>query len=173
MNNNFVLKKIRYALDLNDFNLIEIFQKGGITFNRSEVCSYCAKEDAENYQVCDDDTLSSFLDGLIIYRRGEKGKSGESVKVEELDNNQILRKLRIALNFKDSDMLEVLKLDGMQFSKNQLSALFRAKDNHHYQPCKDQLIRKFLQGLVKKYRNSNSGYPKSVTTIVDFDNFGK
>lgn len=168
MDNNFILKKIRYALDLNDFKLIDIFKLGGIDFSRDDVCSLCAKDGDDNFQNCDNKTLEAFLNGLIIYRRGLP-KNGDNAPVDmELDNNQILRKLRIALNYKDSDMLAVLKLEGMEFSKNQLSALFRAKDNHHYQPCKDQLLRKFLQGLVKKYRNNKSRNPSA---ILDFDNF--
>ncbi len=168
MNNNFIIKKLRYALDYNDFKLIDIFNLGGLKLTRDQVCAFCAKDEDENFLLCDDKTLEIFLNGLILYRRG-KAKDGSQPPVNlELDNNQILRKLRIALNFKDSDMLEVLELEGMKFSKNQLSALFRAKDNHHYQPCKDQLIRKFLQGLVKKYRGNKQ---KSPSAILDFDNF--
>jgi len=168
MDNNFILKKIRYALDYNDFKLIDIFKLGGKTLTRDEVCSYCAKDGDDNFILCDSETLEAFLNGLIIYRRGKSKDGGEAPVHVEMDNNQILRKLRIALNYKDSDMLAILKLDGMEFSKNQLSALFRAKDNHHYQPCKDQLLRKFLQGLVKKYRDNR---PKAPSAILDFDNF--
>lgn len=171
MDNNFILKKIRYALDLNDFKLIDIFKLGGINFTRDEVCTLCAKDGDDNFQFCDSETLEAFLNGLIIYRRGKSSDSNGTPLKVELDNNQILRKLRIALNYKDGDMLAVLKLEGMEFSKNQLSALFRAKDNHHYQPCKDQLLRKFLQGLVKKYRESNGRNSKAPSAILDFDNF--
>ncbi|MBI9030864.1 DUF1456 family protein [bacterium] len=168
MDNNFILKKIRYALDLNDFKLIDIFKLGGLNLTRDDVCSLCTKDSEDNYQTCDNQTLETFLNGLIIYRRGSQDSGEERTKDIPLDNNQILRKLRIAMNYKDSDMLAVLKLDGMEFSKNQLSALFRAKDNHHYQPCKDQLLRKFLQGLVKKYRENKQNRPSA---ILDFDNF--
>ncbi len=168
MDNNFILKKIRYALDYNDFKLIDIFKLGGLKMTRDQVCSYCAKDNDDNFQICDDKTLEAFLDGLILYRRGEAKNGKQANREMELDNNQILRKLRIALNYKDTDMLAVLELEGMKFSKNQLSALFRAKDNHHYQPCKDQLLRKFLQGLVKKYRDNKK---KAPSAILDFDNF--
>lgn len=171
MDNNFILKKIRYALDLNDFKLIDIFKSGGVNYTREEVCSLCAKDGDDHFKFCDNETLEIFLNGLIIYRRGKQNDSGAVPKHIELDNNQILRKLRIALNYKDSDMLAVLKLEGMEFSKNQLSALFRAKDNHHYQPCKDQLLRKFLQGLVKKYRENNGRDRNKPSAILDFDNF--
>lgn len=171
MDNNFILKKIRYALDLNDFRLIDIFKLGGLDLSRDEVCTFCTKFDDESYQLCDNDTLEAFLNGLIIYRRGKSANGEESSVKMELDNNQILRKLRIALNYKDSDMLEVLELEGMKFSKNQLSALFRAKDNHHYQPCKDQLLRKFVQGLVKKYREGQEKSNKGPSAILDFENF--
>ncbi len=65
-----------------------------------------------------------------------------------LTNNDILKKLRIALELKDDDIIHILKLADFNISKSELSALFRKDDHPNYVPCGDQLLRNFLQGLI-------------------------
>ena len=69
-----------------------------------------------------------------------------------MTNNDILKKLRIALDFKDTDMLEVLALTDFIMSKTELSALFRKEGHKNYKECGDQLLRRFLDGLIIKNR---------------------
>ena len=64
----------------------------------------------------------------------------------------IFMKLKIALNLKAEDVLEVLALADLRISKHELSAFFRKPDNKHYRECKDQILRNFLKGLQLKYR---------------------
>jgi len=61
----------------------------------------------------------------------------------------ILKKLRIAFELKEEDLLAAMKLGGMEPSKNELSALFRRKDQKNYKECMDQFLRNFLAGLAK------------------------
>ncbi len=65
-----------------------------------------------------------------------------------MTNNDILKKLRIALKLRDEDIIEILKLVDFQVSKSELSALFRTEDHPNYQECGDQLLRNFLNGLI-------------------------
>lgn len=65
-----------------------------------------------------------------------------------LTNNDILKKLRIALELKDDDIIHILKLTDFTVSKSELSALFRKDDHPNYVACGDQLLRNFLQGLI-------------------------
>lgn len=65
-----------------------------------------------------------------------------------LSNNDILKKLRVALELKDDDIIAILKLVDFEVSKSELSALFRKEDHPNYMPCGDQLLRNFLNGLV-------------------------
>ena len=74
------------------------------------------------------------------------------VILNRINNNLILRKLRIGLNYKEEEMLGTLKLANFNLSKSELSALFRARDHKHYQDCGDQILRNFLIGLTTKYR---------------------
>ena len=95
--------------------------------------------------------LSVFLNGLINDRRGKK--DGEQPKPEkELNNNIIFRKLKIALNLKEEDILDIFSLVGMNISKHEISAFFRSPEQHQYRLCKDQILRNFIQGLQLKYR---------------------
>ena len=69
-----------------------------------------------------------------------------------MTNNDILKKLRVALTFKDHEILDILKLVDFKMSKSELSALFRRDDHPNYEECGDQVLRKFLNGLIIKNR---------------------
>lgn len=65
-----------------------------------------------------------------------------------LTNNDIFKKLRVALKLKDDDIIQILKLVDYEISKTELSAIFRNEDHPNYKNCGDQLLRNFLNGLV-------------------------
>jgi uncharacterized protein YehS (DUF1456 family) len=65
-----------------------------------------------------------------------------------LTNNDILKKLRVALELKDDDIIHILKLAEFEVTKSELTALFRKPDHPNYKECGDQLLRNFLNGLV-------------------------
>lgn len=67
-------------------------------------------------------------------------------------NNDILKKLRVALKLTDTDIIDILKLTDFEITKSQLSALFRSEDHKNYIVCQDQILRRFLNGLIIKYR---------------------
>jgi uncharacterized protein YehS (DUF1456 family) len=69
-----------------------------------------------------------------------------------INNNQILWKLRIALKLKDTDIIEILQLADFEISKSELSALFRREDHENYKECGDQILRRFLDGLIIRNR---------------------
>lgn len=69
-----------------------------------------------------------------------------------LTNNDVMKKLRVALKLKDTDILEILKLAEFEISATELSAFFRNEEHQHYRPCGDQVLRRFLDGLIVKYR---------------------
>ena len=65
-----------------------------------------------------------------------------------LTNNDILKKLRVALKMRDDDIIKVLELVNFKISKSELSALFRSEDHPNYMVCHDQFLRNFLNGLI-------------------------
>jgi len=72
MNNNDVLRRIRYALNLNDNKLLKILDMGGNPVKREDIPTLMSKEDDQNYTETPDNVLNAFLDGLITYKRGAK-----------------------------------------------------------------------------------------------------
>lgn len=72
-----------------------------------------------------------------------------------MQNNDIVKKLRIALELKDTDILDIFRIGGANVTKTEVSAFFRKPDHRNYQPLGDQLMRKFMNGLTKKYRGSD------------------
>lgn len=151
MSNNDILRNIRYIFDFNDSVMMEIFGLGGYSVTRSEVSDWLKKEDDPEFKAIDDTRLAIFLNGLIHYKRGKKEGKVQVPEVS-LNNNIILRKLKIALNLRDDDMLGILNKAGKNLSKHELSAFFRKPDQPQYRPCLDQVLRNFLQGLQLKFR---------------------
>ncbi|MDD4975628.1 MAG: DUF1456 family protein [Bacteriovorax sp.] len=75
-----------------------------------------------------------------------------------LTNNDILKKLRVALSFKDTDIIECLELVDFKITKSELSALFRNIDHPNYKECGDQVLRNFLNGLIIKNRGKRDDF---------------
>ena len=65
-----------------------------------------------------------------------------------MSNNDIMKKLRVALKFTDDDIIEVLKLANFRITKTELGAIFRKEDHPNFKPCGDQILRNFLNGLI-------------------------
>lgn len=155
MTHNDILRRVRYILDARDNKIAAIFAKVDHEVSTEQVNCWLKRDDDPAYVELTADELLLFLDGLIIDQRGPK--DGPKVKyVQAMSNNLILMKLKIALNLKSEDVLDMMKLAGFKISKHELSALFRKKDHKHYRVCKNQILRKFLKGLQIKYRGQNN-----------------
>jgi len=154
MTNNDILRQLRYALNINDSTMIEIFKLSDHEIEQSSVTGLLKKEDEEGFALCGDDVLRYFLDGLILHKRGRKEMRLDETRKSDsrLINNAILKKLRIALELKEDDMLGILKLANVDISKHELTALFRKEGHKNYNECGDQFLRKFLKGLSIRYR---------------------
>lgn len=151
MNNNDILRTLRYTFHFHDHKMAEIFGLGGKAVYADEVSHWLKKEDEPEFIKLIDKDLATFLNGLTILNRGKKD---DQIPVPEksLNNNGILRKLKIALNYKEEDMLEIFALRGFRISKHELSAFFRNPSQAQYRECKDQVMRNFLMGLQQKLR---------------------
>lgn len=65
-----------------------------------------------------------------------------------MTNNDILKKLRVALKLRDDDIVNILALVDFRITKSELGAFFRKEDHPKYMECGDQILRNFLNGLV-------------------------
>jgi len=154
MTNNDILRRVRYTLDLNDASMIEIFGLGDFIAKRSDVNDWLKKEDDPMYIELDDQLLATFLNGLIILKRGKR--EGEQMIAEkELSNNLILRKLKIAFNLKTDDIIELFNLVDKKISPHELSAFLRSPEQKQYRTCNDQYLRNFIHGLQVKFRDTD------------------
>lgn len=172
MNNNDILIRLRYAFDIKDTDMIEIFKLGGITITREELQRMLLKPksnssiDSEDEFIANDDMkkcnnfmLESFLNGFIILKRGKQElKPGEPekqvyiIKDNKTVNNVVLKKLKIALSLTGEDMLLILKGAGSNLSNGELSAVLRKEGQRNYKECGDRYVRNFLKGLAIRYR---------------------
>jgi len=150
MTNNDLLRRLRYALNLNGETITDICKLGGHEIRPVDVLKLLKKEEEAGFVACNDTTMAAFLDGLIISRRGAYEPPPGSVKATDtaLTNNLILRKLRIALELNDEAMLAILAKTGFKLSKSELSAMFRSEGHRNYKPCGDQFLRNFIRGLT-------------------------
>ena len=153
MNNNDILRRLRYTFNFNDTKMMAIFSLAGYQATRSEISDWLKKEDDPAYQKCNDTQLAIFLNGLINDKRGKK-EGAQPEPEKQLNNNIIFRKLKIALNLTAEDILSIIELANLRLSKHELSAFFRRPDHKHYRECKDQVLRNFLKGLKIKFRDN-------------------
>jgi uncharacterized protein YehS (DUF1456 family) len=151
MTNNDILRSLRYTFDFGDDKMIELFGLGGKTVTRSEVSDWLKREEDPEYKGIYDKDLAYFLNGLIIDRRGKR-EGVEPVAEKTLTNNMIFQKLKIALNMKDDEILEILAKVNVNISKHELSAFFRKPTQDQYRLLKDQILRNFLRGIQMKFR---------------------
>jgi uncharacterized protein YehS (DUF1456 family) len=159
MTYNDVLRKLRYALNIPDTVMIEIFKHAGKKVELSVLKDLLKKEDEDGFVECTAKILGAFLDGLIILKRGKKetGQTPVDLPDPALNNNAILRKIRIALELKEDDMLGILKLAGTHLSGSELAAFFRKQGHKNYRECGDQVLRNFLKGLAIRCRERSEG----------------
>lgn len=163
MINNDILIRFRYALDIKNTDMVEIFKLGGIEVTKEEVLEILSKksndeddeyEDAEN--EISNAMLESFFNGFIIFKRGrQEPKPGEPERPalsNEHVNNILLKKVKIALALTSEDIIDLLDEAGVTITKGELSALLRKKDHKNYKECGDKYARNFLKGLTLKYR---------------------
>lgn len=174
MSNGDILIRLRYALDIKDTDMVEIFKLGGIEIEKEEVRKMLTKSKNNNHNefdndddpveseyvvTCNNNMLESFLNGFIIFKRGKQDlkpgqpdKPAMSLKNNKSVNNLILKKLKIALSLTSEDMIDTLKEAGVLITKGELSALLRKEGHKNYKECGDRYARNFLKGLAIKYR---------------------
>jgi hypothetical protein len=82
-----------------------------------------------------------------------------------MNNNDIFKKLRVALMLRDDQIEEILKLVDFRMSKGELGNFFRSEDHPKYMECGDQVLRNFLNGLVIYLRGTKES-PKIPAEVI-------
>ena len=151
MTNNDILRRIRYLFDFSDLKMIALFKLANYDVEKTDVSNWLKKEDDPLLIEITDKELAIFLNGLIIEKRGKR-EGPQPEPENSLNNNMILRKLKIALDLKTDDILDLFALIDKKISKHELSAFFRNSDHKSYRPFKDQYLRNFLNALQTKHK---------------------
>ncbi len=131
--------------------MVEIVKMGGGQVTQAEINTYIKKEDEPGFIACKQNVLSHFLNGMIYLKRG-RDASRPPLTTDLPTNNVVLKKLRVAFELKDTDIMEFLKDGGFEVSKSELSALFRKEGHQNYKECGDQYLRQILKGLAARVR---------------------
>ncbi|MBT2685937.1 DUF1456 family protein [Bacillus sp. ISL-37] len=162
MLNNDIMIRLRYALDIKDTDMVEIFNLGGVNVTKDDVRMMLQKIDEDEYgdeEVPDDyirinnAMMEQFLNGMVTFKRGKRpGETGAPPITGETVNNQLLKKVKIALSLTSEDMLEIFDLAGVRVSKGELGAILRKEGHKNYRECGDKFARNFLKGLALKFR---------------------
>ena len=174
MDNNDILIRLRYALDIKNSDMVEIFKLGGIELQKEEVLKILKKSNESDIEEVDDDhdtdenedriecdnsMLEAFLNGLIIFKRGKQelkpdqpNRPAQSLNGNESVNNLLLKRVKIALALTSEDMLDILAAADVIITKGELGAVLRKEGHRNYKVCGDRYARNFLKGLALKYR---------------------
>jgi hypothetical protein len=82
-----------------------------------------------------------------------------------MTNNDIFKKLRVALMLRDDQIVEILELVDFRISKSEIGAFFRDEKHENYVECGDQILRNFLNGLVIHLRGTKEN-PKNPNDVL-------
>lgn len=153
MTHNDIFRRLRFVFDYSDSKMIAMFAMADEAVTREQVSAWLKKDDQKGFVKIRDYQLATFLNGLINHHRGKK--EGPQVEPERrLNNNIIFRKLKIAMNFQDDDVISTMELADFRISKHELSSFFRKEGHRNYRECENQILRNFLKGLQIKQRGA-------------------
>ncbi|MBK0041397.1 MULTISPECIES: DUF1456 family protein [unclassified Leuconostoc] len=161
MNNNDIIIRLRYALNIKNADMITIFDLGGVTIDEQQLHDLLTKQtpEAKRDEKVSITMLESFMNGLIISQRGHK--IGADLKPipptfdmtnDERINNVVIKKLKIAMGYTSDDLMSFMKTAGITISKSELSAILRRPDHRNYKPAGDRYLRNLLKGMAMTYR---------------------
>ncbi|NOR55936.1 MAG: DUF1456 family protein [Sulfurovum sp.] len=148
---NEILYRIQKALNLTQKEMLQCFTLAEYAMEEKHLEALLTRRQEKSFELCSYEELGVFLDGLVTFKRGPSPKKDSDAEALELTNNLILKKLRIALAFKEAETEIVFGLAEVELSKQQLSSLFRKESHKNFKPCSDALLMSFLEGLDEFY----------------------
>ncbi len=146
------IRAIRYAFAMKNNEVRELVAAGGGDLSQPDALAILKKEDDEGFLEAAPELVHQFLDGLILKKRGPSDRPAPKIDTSKISNNMILRKIRIAFEMRDTDVLATLRKTGFNMSKAELGAMSRRKGHPQYMECGDQFLRNFFRGFVIEHR---------------------
>lgn len=151
MINNDILRRLITIFSFDDDKTRTVFSLGQCEINTEQLVCFFKEKNEPDYVELDDAELASFLNGLIIDKRGATD-GPQRVTEQVLSNNAIFNKVKIALALKADDVIAILELADLSLGKYELSAFFRNVNHKHFRECSDEVLSTFIKGLKIKYQ---------------------
>lgn len=152
MTNNDILRRLRYTLTLSDEAAGQLFALGGQRATPDEIDRWTRPDDDPALEPLTDYALATFLNGVIVARRGQRPGKPVPPAERTLTNNLILRKLKIAFDWRTETIQALCALVGKTVSTPELTAFFRRPGTRQYRAMNDQYLRWVLSGLQRSFR---------------------
>ena len=148
---NDILFKIKTALSLDEEMIIKAYALVEHEMTKDRVTNILKKHQDKGYEEATYEELGLFLDGLVLLKRGVNSTPKDENETVELTNNLILKKLRVALELKEAELVILFALAEVTITKRQIGSLFRKEGGKNFKPCSDELLLSFLEGLDEFY----------------------
>ncbi|MBN6046080.1 DUF1456 family protein [Citrobacter sp. ku-bf4] len=150
MLSNDILRSLRYTLKANNNDMVRILALADMESTSAGFDTWMTKEDEDGFVRCPDIILSGFLNGLIYEKRGKDDSAPELALERRVNNNTVLKKLRIAFSLKTDDIQAIMTQQNVRVSMPEITAMMRSPDHKNYRECGDQFLRYFLRGLTAR-----------------------
>ena len=163
MNNNDIVRRIRFIFNIKNADMIKIFELGGLKMTKEQYQDIMTKQerDTPRDEKLSRHDLEVFMNGLIISQRGvKKDEDGNpiepdySMKRDNDINNVVIKKLKIAMTYSNEDLLDFWTADGFTVTKGEVGAMLRRKGHPKYLVVGDQFMRKLLAGMAITFRDN-------------------
>lgn len=154
MDNNDLLRRLRYALQLDDTEAARLATLGGVQVGADDMAAFRARDDDAEVRPCPDAVATALLNGLVTDRRGPSPDAARAV--ETLDNNTVLKRLKTALSMQTAEVYRCIELGGGTVSQSAVGAFLRRPGTRNFRGLGDQMLRRFLTGLALSRRDDRS-----------------
>ena len=148
---NDILFKIKKALSLDEKSMQDAYALANYEMSSERLSNILKRRQDKGYEEATYEELGVFLDGLVILKRGPSDKVQKDDAVVELTNNLILKKIRVAMELKEAELLILFSLAEVTLTKRQIGSLFRKEGTKNFKACSDELLMAFLDGLEEFY----------------------
>jgi uncharacterized protein YehS (DUF1456 family) len=149
-----IIQAIKEALSLNRAQIKHIYELEEFYIDDNRLNSILKNPSKKGAKNATYEELGVFLDGLISYKRGKSNTKANEDEEIILDNNLILKKLRIALNLKEFELALIFELVDYNISKSTLKDMFRSPNHPKLKECDNKTLKAFLDGLNEFYYDS-------------------
>lgn len=146
MTNDGILRGVRDGLGLSNDDLAALFALGDQPVDGAALQAALLPID-ESGTPCSHDALAGFLDALVVQRRGPRERPAPA-RTGPVTNNQVLKKLRAALQMHEPQVLAVLAAGGRDSSPKELRGIFRQDGHKDFRACPDGVLAAFFVGLA-------------------------